>query len=611
MSFEEWYDQHFGSQEDKDAALASATTAEIDPSRLDYSPEGDQVEKAVGSVFQSVRDAPGWAAKKIYRGATRTDLPPPPSDPYGWSLGRASGNFWNMTGEGPSAREQEIASGVPPPVPSDWSFSRAVQHFSDQIPDLYNQLKQSVLPPGFDVQRGLNSAIAPAKWLFNEVRQGVLPDEAIDEIKRDPYSVKSLGAYLNAAISLSRGEGGEEIPLPSKPGAVPENIWNTFKIAPPYDDPKIRVDNAGNHFEYQGSHTVVDPETGQETRHIIAKQVEPPPKFNDKWYDDALAQQSAAIQPPPNEQNMPDWLREEMIRQGKNPNRPFNEIDITNPSIREAIKNDPTLTQEQKDSLLKTGDYPAVPGTDLSGKSYNPTTWEQLNPAQKQWFQDQWKSGRSPGMKDLPPDLGKTLTPEEFAKLEALSIHDPSSPHFDQSFTDWWKKVYPEDFEGDKFIGGPSKEPLNLLGEGSSGLSKSLESEPGNMWDEWAKKHGGQKPDFGPPAPPPELPPQPEPWGTNLPVPKGSWGNINDRKYSGPLVGQEWADMYATPDVDFTVGGKWEPEALDKMLSDWAKMMDDKGIDVTKPPQEDDPEGWWKHLPEDDPGRWNWKPPQE
>jgi hypothetical protein len=59
MSFEEWYDTHYGTEEEKERATASAATAEFDPNRLDYSPTGDDVERAVGSVFQSVRDAPG------------------------------------------------------------------------------------------------------------------------------------------------------------------------------------------------------------------------------------------------------------------------------------------------------------------------------------------------------------------------------------------------------------------------------------------------------------------------------------------------------------------------------------------------------------------------
>ena len=228
MSFEEWFDQHFGST-DTDVAQA------------------------------------------------------PPPDQYGFSLGRAARNAWDMTGEGPSAREQEAAAPQPPPPPpgiDGWSFNRAVQNFPRQIPEVYDQLKQQILPPGFSPSRGMDSALGPAKWLFNEVRQGVLPDEAIENIKKDPTSLDSLGAYLNAAISLSRGADGEPIPLPEKPGAMPLHVWNSMK---PLDvgpgktymagqGGEIRVDDAGNHFQMVGTHQ--DANTKQE--HVIVKQVEPP-----------------------------------------------------------------------------------------------------------------------------------------------------------------------------------------------------------------------------------------------------------------------------------------------------------------------------------------------
>jgi hypothetical protein len=51
--------------------------------------------------------------------------------------------------------------------------------------------------------------------LFDQVRQGVLPDEALAEIQRDPTSLRALMAYGEAALAagtlLSRGGGGERI----------------------------------------------------------------------------------------------------------------------------------------------------------------------------------------------------------------------------------------------------------------------------------------------------------------------------------------------------------------------------------------------------------------
>jgi hypothetical protein len=141
--------------------------------------------------------------------------PPPPPPPYR------------------NPRDKEFLRSISPIAPAlsdlidpNWSFQRARENFPKQIPELYNQLKERVLPPGFSVQRGIDSALGPAKWLFNEVRQGVLPNEAIQEIKRDPMSAASLGAYANAAIMLSRGAGGKGASeLPRVP--IPEHIWNT------------------------------------------------------------------------------------------------------------------------------------------------------------------------------------------------------------------------------------------------------------------------------------------------------------------------------------------------------------------------------------------------
>ncbi len=53
--------------------------------------------------------------------------------------------------------------------------------------------------------------------------------------------------------------------------------------------------------------------------------------------------------------NLPDWARQEMQRRGLDPNRPLNDIDVANPSVRDAVLSDPTLTDEQKSSVLKTG----------------------------------------------------------------------------------------------------------------------------------------------------------------------------------------------------------------------------------------------------------------
>lgn len=71
----------------------------------------------------------------------------------------------------------------------------------------------------------------------------------------------------------------------------------------------------------------------------------------------AAAVTEAEVKPetPKKEDALPDWAREAMIRDGLDPNRPFNDVDLKNPSVRSAIESDPTLTPEQKVQLLKTG----------------------------------------------------------------------------------------------------------------------------------------------------------------------------------------------------------------------------------------------------------------
>jgi hypothetical protein len=78
MSFEEWYDTHYGDEDEKKAAAEAAATAETDPSRLDYVPHDTGI---VGEGFQSIRQAPGWLIGKGQRQAARAaaahPIPPP------------------------------------------------------------------------------------------------------------------------------------------------------------------------------------------------------------------------------------------------------------------------------------------------------------------------------------------------------------------------------------------------------------------------------------------------------------------------------------------------------------------------------------------------------
>lgn len=53
--------------------------------------------------------------------------------------------------------------------------------------------------------------------------------------------------------------------------------------------------------------------------------------------------------------NNPEWVNQEMIDRGLDPHRPLNDVDRTNPSVVDAVKMDPTLSDEEKRNVLATG----------------------------------------------------------------------------------------------------------------------------------------------------------------------------------------------------------------------------------------------------------------
>lgn len=76
------------------------------------------------------------------------------------------------------------------------------------------------------------------------------------------------------------------------------------------------------------------------------------------------------VPPTAPQEGMPPWAREEMLRRGLSPNRPLNDVDVGNASVRAAIESDPSLTPEQKARVLKTGSPempPSTPGNITQG----------------------------------------------------------------------------------------------------------------------------------------------------------------------------------------------------------------------------------------------------
>lgn len=83
--------------------------------------------------------------------------------------------------------------------------------------------------------------------------------------------------------------------------------------------------------------------------------------------------------------NLPDWARDQMVQSGLDPARQLNDIDLGNKSVVDAVKSDPTLTEEQKQRLLSTGSSQpgpgslgiVAPGTQLTMDTLaNPNWWD-------------------------------------------------------------------------------------------------------------------------------------------------------------------------------------------------------------------------------------------
>jgi len=69
---------------------------------------------------------------------------------------------------------------------------------------------------------------------------------------------------------------------------------------------------------------------------------------------------------------LPEWVSERLAQEGKRGDRLFNDVDLADPKVQDAIKADPTLTEAQKAHLLKTGSLPPTPSTGGEEKSEEP-----------------------------------------------------------------------------------------------------------------------------------------------------------------------------------------------------------------------------------------------
>ncbi len=142
--------------------------------------------------------------------------------------------------------------------------------------------------------------------------------------------------------------------------------------------------------------------------------------------EQAQPQAEVAPTPTPPDLPLPDWAREAMVRAGLDPARPFNDVDLQNPSVRDAIQSDPTLTSEQKTSLLDTGSLEKAKASRPSER-YGPEIAE----ARKRfgddpglWTTEQIQSLQLPG----------TITPETAAAIQTRAMRQAYSWGEGESF---------------------------------------------------------------------------------------------------------------------------------------------------------------------------------
>jgi hypothetical protein len=134
--------------------------------------------------------------------------------------------------------------------------------------------------------------IDPPSRLMDEMLQGTLAGaglapEQLSEVREHPGSLKSMATYAQWLGIMMGGGKGRYQPRFGKPGAVPGHIWDSWKVVqePVMGNggevirPAIRMDEAGNHYEYQGSHMVGTEQFGApyaEQYHAIVKPVGAP-----------------------------------------------------------------------------------------------------------------------------------------------------------------------------------------------------------------------------------------------------------------------------------------------------------------------------------------------
>lgn len=191
-----------------------------------------------------------------------------------------------------------------------------------------------------------------------------LPPEAIAEPFLQPEALPLADAALREAQQLVKVPGQETAALEAlrrsiePPQIIPESIRTAERISgggeAPYGKTSFMREAEAP------TTTRTQQQIEREQQNAIQRQAETPVR---NVQQPEVPQESAGKMPAAESRpqaaeariGLPSWVREEMQRRGLSTGRIFNDIDLSNPSIRAAIESDPTLSQQQKASLLTTG----------------------------------------------------------------------------------------------------------------------------------------------------------------------------------------------------------------------------------------------------------------
>jgi hypothetical protein len=218
--------------------------------------------------------------------------------------------------------ERFIPPSPPPAMPGQLPTPPGTSGYGPVGQAFYNAFQPA--PPGTDPM-----SLRPAD-LLRQLREGIVSDEDLVEIRKHPFGLTAAAAAANLGIMLSRGAGrGERLNW----RIIPGEEWHSWKTvqAPMVGEskspqgeiqtdvvrPAVRQDPEGNYYEWQGTHVTPGEKIihdtgvswGPEKHNIIAIPVEGP--TGSQGWKDRQAEWMKQQQGP--EPGSPEWFQKKAI----------------------------------------------------------------------------------------------------------------------------------------------------------------------------------------------------------------------------------------------------------------------------------------------------------